>query len=71
MKNIYDAMREKLELIEQHQEEIQRLNAEIKALQAIAPNLEEDSDRDSDAFRKNEQRLTATGSNGQRKPIFP
>jgi hypothetical protein len=71
MKNIYDAMREKLELIEQHQEEVQRLNAEIRALQAIAPVLEEAGDRDSDAFRKYEQRLTATGSNGQRKTIFP
>ncbi len=71
MKNIYDAMREKLELIEQRQQEVQKLNDEIKALQAIAPMLEEAGDRDSDAFREYEQRLAATGSNGQRKNIFP
>ncbi len=71
MKNIYDAMREKLELIEQYQKEVQKLNREIKALQAIAPMLEEAGDRDSDAFRTYEQRLAGAGGNGQSKAIFP
>ncbi len=65
MKNIYDAIREKFELVEQYQQQLRKLNAEIKALQAVVPMLEEAGDKNSDAFKKYERELTAS-SNGHR-----